>query len=418
MQGPLLLISGSGRARGTALLDGECAFPVIEVAWREAREALQTVRPVAVLAENGAQYGPDFAALVQTAAESRPYLPVIALGDGSDADPDPLTALPLAAPAALLPDIAARRLRARLSSALRVRALHDTVLRRSGETRPFDAAWQSDPLDDAAIVLAGRGASYPALSLAAGSRVGVVGAFSIEVAAKHLNGRDLDGVILAEGFSPRVADAFLTVLAEDARFRNLPVIVAGELAGVAEDYGLPNFEIVTGEASRVVTMALPLIRQQAFAARLARALTSLAAGGLLDPRTGLMTPEAFARDLTQVVTDAARRGTSLTVARFAFDSSHERASFEAARILSRLMRRADFAARFADHAVVVAFGQTELRTAETIARRLSSVLKHTLTGADGRKRLTPAVTLASLRPGDTARALLDRLNAEPQRAAS
>ena len=67
------------------------------------------------------------------------------------------------------------------------------------------------------MLLIGRGAAYPALSVSLGERMGVVGALSIEAAAKHLNVRDIDGIVLGEGFSPRVMDAFLTVLAEDAR---------------------------------------------------------------------------------------------------------------------------------------------------------------------------------------------------------
>ena len=75
------------------------------------------------------------------------------------------------------------------------------------------------------MLLIGRGASYPALSVSLGERIGVVGALSIEAAAQHLNVRDIDGIVLGEGFSARVVDAFLTVLAEDARFRNLPVVL-------------------------------------------------------------------------------------------------------------------------------------------------------------------------------------------------
>ena len=91
------------------------------------------------------------------------------------------------------------------------------------------------------MLLIGRGAAYPALSVALGERMGVVGALSIEAAAKHLNMRDIDGIVLAEGFSPRVVDAFLTVLAEDVRFRNLPVVVTIE--GVMPVYDLPNLEL-------------------------------------------------------------------------------------------------------------------------------------------------------------------------------
>ena len=48
------------------------------------------------------------------------------------------------------------------------------------------------------MLLIGRGAAYPALSVALGERMGVVGALSIEAAARHLNLRDLDGIVLAE----------------------------------------------------------------------------------------------------------------------------------------------------------------------------------------------------------------------------
>ena len=58
-----------------------------------------------------------------------------------------------------------------------------------------------DPTRDATVLLIGRGGAYPALSVALGERIGVVGALSIEAAAKHLNARDIDGIVLGEGFS-------------------------------------------------------------------------------------------------------------------------------------------------------------------------------------------------------------------------
>ena len=49
--------------------------------------------------------------------------------------------------------------------------------------------------------------------------------------------------MLGEGFGLRVVDAFLTVLTEDARFRNLPVVVTAN--DLAPAYDLPNLEIVS-----------------------------------------------------------------------------------------------------------------------------------------------------------------------------
>ena len=148
-----------------------------------------------------------------------------------------------------------------------------------------------DPARDATVLLIGRGAAYPALSVSLGERIGVVGALSIEAAAKHLNVRDIDGIVLGEGFSARVVDAFLTVLAEDARFRNLPVVLTSH--ELAPTYDLPNLEIISGEPAHVAANALPLIRQHALETHLSRTLRAIDAGGLLDPRTGLLTPGRF-----------------------------------------------------------------------------------------------------------------------------
>ncbi|MGC2781960.1 MAG: GGDEF domain-containing protein, partial [Bradyrhizobium sp.] len=67
--------------------------------------------------------------------------------------------------------------------------------------------------------------------------------------------------------------------------------------------------------------------------------------------------------------------------------------------------------------VVVVFAETDLRSAHAIARRLSSVMRHTSHGKRD-SRMEPAVTVAALQPGDTARSLLARVYGEAQRAAS
>jgi hypothetical protein len=266
------------------------------------------------------------------------------------------------------------------------------------------------------VLLIGRGASYPSLSVSLGGRMGVIGALSIEAAAKHLNVRDIDGIVLGEGFSPRVEDAFLTVLAEDARFRNLPVVLTSD--SLAPTYDLPNLEIIIlGDPEHIATNALPLIRQHAFEAHLSRTLRSIDAGGLLDPLTGLLTPAAFDRDFATAVYQTLSRGGGLSVARFAFDSGQTRAQLDGARILSRLMRQMDFGALRDDGSVVVAFAETDLRTAHMIARRLSSVMRHTTHGKRD-ARTEPVVTLATVLPTDSAKSLMARLHEEARRAAS
>src|SRR5213079_1675175 len=153
-------------------------------------------------------------------------------------------------------DEAAAQVVARLRSALRVRALHATVLRRSAATEHDKIQMTpSGLLDQATVLCLGRGRSYPALTTAIGERVGLVGALSVETAARYLNVRDIDGVVIGDGFPARVVEALLTVLAEDARFRDLPVGVLGD--GGTDDERLPNLVRIDSGPDRLVQCLLP-----------------------------------------------------------------------------------------------------------------------------------------------------------------
>jgi hypothetical protein len=407
-QGPLIVISaGEKPSPATALSETEM-FPVIDAVWSEALQAVERLQPAAVMASAPSDAEPLLWKLAERVAARQPYVPLLVIDPTT---PLPANGIPLSQTSGS-PD----RLSARLRAALRVRTLHETVLRRlAGE--PTIREPETDPIDDATVLLIGRGAAYPALSVALGERMGVVGALSIEAAARHLNARDLDGIVLGEGFSPRVVDAFLTVLAEDARFRNLPVVVT--IPGLTPAYDLPNLEAMIGDPARVAGHALPLIRQHAFEARLRRTLTAIESDGLLDQRTGLLTKAAFDRDFATVVFQTASRGSRLSVARFWFDRITERGQLDAARILSRLMRRADFATLAHDGSLVVVFAETALRDAQSIAKRLSSVMKHTTHGPKREQRIDPHVTLTTLQAQDSAKSILARLyEQQPRRVAS
>jgi hypothetical protein len=407
-QGPIIVVSNDGRPSFARSLDEANIFPIIATTWADASRAVAQLQPAAVLVAMSEGVEPALVALAKEIAGRQPYLPLIAI--------DPKTSLP----ENVIPFSRAGgnfdRLIARLRAALRISTLHATVMRRIDDDPAAQTTLpDTDPARDATVLLIGRGTSYPSLSVALGERMGVVGALSIEAAAKHLSMRDVDGVVLGEGFSPRVVEAFLTVLAENARFRNLPVVVTSD--GLKLSYDLPNLEIISGDPARIATNALPMIRQHAFEGHLSRTLRSIDAGGLLDPRTGLLTAAAFDRDLAASVQQALTWGSGLSVARFAFDASNLRAQRDGARIISRLMRQMDFGALRHDGSVVVAFAETDLRIAHMIARRLSSVMRHTSNGKRD-ARTEPLVTVATLSPSDTATSLLTRLYDETRRAAS
>src|SRR6266704_6397848 len=276
-QGPIIIVSTAQRPSFARALDDAKIFPVIDTAWADAPRAIEQLQPAAVLVATSDAVNADVETLAKRIAGRQPYLPLLAI------DPSirlPENAIPFSQASGNFD-----RLVARLRAALRVRSLHATVMRRLDDPAARKTLPDIDPARDATVLLIGRGAAYPSLSVSLGERMGVVGALSVEAAAKHLNTRDIDGIVLAEGFTPRVTDAFLTVLAEDTRFRNLPVVVTAHQ--LVQSYDLPNLELISGEPTRVAANALPLIRQHAMEAQLSRTLRSIDAGGWLDPRSGL-----------------------------------------------------------------------------------------------------------------------------------
>src|SRR5262249_11194318 len=124
LQGPVVVIADRKDAELAAVLATAGAFPVVEAAWRDGANAISRVEPAAVvLADANALPDRAVAQAVGRATEGEPYLPVVARMAPTSAPPV-TGVLPMAADAA--PD----RIAIRLASALRVRTLHATALRR------------------------------------------------------------------------------------------------------------------------------------------------------------------------------------------------------------------------------------------------------------------------------------------------
>lgn len=408
-QAPIVVIASELPSSVSAALADSRIFPIIDADWRTASNAIRRVGPAAVIAVATAEQNNSLQALAQELAPIRPYVPLVVI--------DPIAELPLNALPFGMSSYRPERIGPRLRAAMRVRTLDATVLRRSpGDPVQHQALRTPDPIEDVTALVLGRGGTYPTFSVAFGERVGLVGALSIENAAKQLNARDVDGIVITDGFSDRVTDAFLTVLAEDARYRNLPVIVMGER--FKPDYDLPNLEVICAEPELAVMQALPLLRQQALNSRLGRALASVDRDGLIDVRSGLLTRSAFIKDFATAIYQTQQRGGGLSIARFTFDDISERAIFDAARIASRLMRQMDFGTVIEDNALLVVFAEAELRNAHMIARRLSSVMKHTMQHGDRSRRADPHVALTTMMPRDTSETIMQRLLESSQRRAA
>ena len=410
LQGPLVVVAEKPATGLVEALGASGAFPIVEANWADAPTAFVSVKPSAVVIAEPGPAPSDSAArmlCLQIATASGAIVPTLAATFDGDAP-----AIPVALPVdATLP---VERLIARLQAAMRVRSLHATVLRRielfAAEGTVPPALPLNDALEDATVLVAGRGPIYPALSVAMGERVKMIGALSVENAARYLDARDIDGIVIGDGFSPRMVEAFLTVLAQEPRLRDIPVMVIGETPdGLTGD--LPNVDHVDGDPERLVARMLPLVRMHAFEVRLKRMLTSLDTGGMLDPETGLHTRDAFWRDLNKAVAEAADRSHPLSIARYSFEGAiDERASLDGARLVTKLMRNIDFATRDTDDAILIAFPQTDLRNAHVVVRRIAGAIKNAmLTPQRSQERITANVTLATLKNGDTLDSLMLRV---------
>ena len=179
LQGPIIVVAERPATDLTQALSAAGAFPIVEANWADAPTAFVEVKPSAVvIAEPGAPKSESSERMLclQIATASGPIVPTIALAQGAHE-----AAVPIALPAdASLP---MERLIARLQSAMRVRALHATVLRRietfASHGGKLPALPVGDALDDATVLIAGRGPLYPALSVAIGERVNMLGGLSV-----------------------------------------------------------------------------------------------------------------------------------------------------------------------------------------------------------------------------------------------
>jgi GGDEF domain-containing protein len=406
LSGPIIVVADELSAVRDALAQGG-NLPVRHASADQAPAAITSAKPSAVVL---ALETPDPAHVIaQGVADAvdgcgGSIIPILAVVT-EDAPAYPL-ALPVAAS-----DVSAR-LVPRLRAALRVRALHASVLRRIeslSDAADVPDTVDYDPIEDATVLVAGRGRSYPALTVAIGERMGLIGALSIETARSYLGAREVDGVVIGDGFNRAVVEDFVEEIGADPRWRDLPVIVPPSARNLDPER-MPNADAVGGDAQAVAAHILPFARMHAFAARLKRLASSLDQKGSLAPETGLMTHHAFMRELHRVAATAEGRGAGLSLARLSFDSGlTRRANLDAARITGRLLRASDIACRDEDGSILIAFTETDLVTAHVVARRIASVLKHTTLslGAE-RTRLGPTVALAAFRQRDTVETLVAR----------
>src|SRR4051812_15596234 len=299
LQGPILIVADKPAGGLAQAFVDAGAFPVIEASWAGATTAVTEVRPaVIVLSEPGAADSDAATAIAHHVTTAAPFIPmIIRVRDNTAlAVPDALS-IPDDAPVAQLIE--------RITSALRLRTLHSTVIGRAkslqDERNIVAELPAGDPLDDATVLLIGRGRHHATLSVAVGERMGVIGSLSIDQGIGCLKAREVDGIVIGDGPPAGSVDAFLTLLSEDARFRDLPVAMLGAGADADADK-LPNF-VRARDPAILMARALPFMRMRALETALKRLLQSIECKGMIDAQTGLFNEPAFGEALARAIED-------------------------------------------------------------------------------------------------------------------
>jgi hypothetical protein len=417
LSGPIVLVSDTANAELAALLRGRGNLLVNESTWALAPAAIKAGRPAALILDE-TRWDPDVVEPLKSAIASarEPYLPVLARASPLGG-PVFTGALPIAASAS------PERVLGRLNWVLHLRALHAAILYHlasSGSSAAELSSTHPDASSSRATVLViGRGRNYRDLATATGERAGLISTLSIENAARFLCARDIDGIVIGDGFAPHTLQAFAIALSQDARFRDLPVGLVAAAQPPDDWSALPNFERLNGRAPEVMDYLMPLVRLHAYGGRLRRKLAAIESGGMLDPLTGLYTPDAFLREFERAVDDARERRAALSLARFAFAPPPERGFDDrAARQVIRLARPTDIAGCADDGSILLAFPNTGLGNAHALVRRIGSTLSGSLPGVDQQDvRFDPMVTLAVFKPGDSVESLIARVSDESPVAA-
>ncbi len=291
LQGPILIVANKPTSELAQAFTDAGAFPIVEASWAGAPTAAAEIKPSAIVLSEPDDVRPGCGGRTRPPRRrcraSRPYVHPSARGH----------ACRTAGAMTILDDAPAQHLIARVASALRLRTLHSTVLGRAKslkDERDIVAELPAGgPLDDATVLLIGRGRHHPTLSVAVGERMGVIGALSIDHGVACLKAREIDGIIIGDGLAKGSIDAFLTLLSEDTRFRDLPVAVLG--AG-RDAEKLPNF-VRARDPLLLLERAAPFIRMRTMETALKRLLHSIECKGMIDARTGLFNTDAFGQAL-------------------------------------------------------------------------------------------------------------------------
>lgn len=385
---PRILVVAATDDRAEALCQGLDALGWRTVTARSAASGAATLKdlPLEAAVVEAEGLAPGMVADLQAAALPR-RLPVIVVGAPAAADAQAadlvMSAMPHPAQAALRLEQLSRAAIAQEEFSLRQQTFAAREVRLSADTET-----------EAPIRVLAAGAAdrrFLALSNALTAQgAEVVAAPTPYTAFDYLHESAFDAAILWGGEDHAPALSIASGMKRNTRLYHIPLVLylrgSGEI-NLSELYNRGLADIATAEtsedetAARVLSLARTHRRDQA----VRRALDAVRTSGLMDPSTGLFTPDLFAAHLARLAqgSRARKRALSACVLRVADTEAVraarrggwlDRAMPQIGAMVSRLVRVEDTAARLAPEVFALALPATPGPAARLAAERIAAVI--------------------------------------------
>lgn len=229
----------------------------------------------------------------------------------------------------------------------------------------------------------------------------VVGAFTSYSAFDFLHETEFDTVVLWGGDAADSAMAIAGGMRRNSRLYHIPTLLyLTSLKGLSahEAYRRGVFDVASPETPEPETAwrALELARSYRRQSSVRSALEAMRSLKLMDPQTGLFTPELFSRHLVRLGASVPVRNRPMTLCVLRVRESEDLAEADRtgwlekafpllSSMISRLIRMEDSAARIGMDRFAIALPATSEDVARTVAERIAAVISRTaFDGGEGR----------------------------------
>lgn len=318
---------------------------------------------------------------------------------------------------------------ARLGSLARLATMREEILRRLDTASRFGLPRVEpdfgDPLRDAHVLVVGAGIRYFGIERALAKHATLIGAFTTDTAVDYLERRSFDAVVVNLPLEDAV-DVLEMLRRNPDTFALPAVVLTGEseprLVEATRDAGATDVVFAEEGESLLAERVIAAMTEHRLRLALKAAYGDTRHELTLDSATGLYRRAFLMEHLSDLLDDARDENRSLAVIGFRVVeladvdedrgwAAGDRLLAQIGRILARLVRGEDLAARAGGDRIALVLPATDVETARPVAERIAGILETTafsLPGDAGPLWITLEVGVVEFDEDATAADLLAR----------